>query len=161
MGQPLSCGNIRKREMSVFEKTNNAFKDCDIDALERQLPWNIQEDVIIVSGDTDEYKHIGGSGGNVTTYFCKSCNTRVEYFFDMFDVIVMVPIGCFDEVKSFEPKLEIWTKEKLSWMSDNGCFIDRVQDMGVQERLMTLLASLEDRWTCISKKDPRPSYRHI
>ena len=38
MGQPLSCGNIRKREMSVFEKTNNPFKDCDIDALERQLP---------------------------------------------------------------------------------------------------------------------------
>ena len=103
------------------------------------------EDEIIVSGDTDEYTHIGGSGGNVTTYFCKSCNTRVKYFFDMFDGIVMVPVGCFDKVKSFEPKLEIWTKEKLSWMSDNGCFIERVQDMGIQERLMTLLASLEDR----------------
>ena len=38
MEQPLSCDNIRKREMSVFEKTINAFKDCDIDALERQLP---------------------------------------------------------------------------------------------------------------------------
>ena len=34
MRQPLSCDNIRKREMSVFEKTINAFKDRDIDALE-------------------------------------------------------------------------------------------------------------------------------
>ena len=40
---------------------------------------------------------------------------------------------------------EIWTDEKLTWLSDNGCFVERVKDMGVQERLMVLLASLEDR----------------
>lgn len=33
------------------------------------------EDEIIVSGDTDAYTHIGGSGGNVVIHFCQSCNT--------------------------------------------------------------------------------------
>lgn len=104
------------------------------------------EDEIQITGNTDCYTHQGGSGGDVTTHFCVRCNTRVKYFFDIFEGIVLVPIGCFDEVKSFEPKLEIWTDEKLTWLSDNGCFVERVKDMGVQERLMVLLASLEDRW---------------
>mgnify|MGYP001057021959 FL=1 len=103
------------------------------------------EDEIQITGNTDCYTHQGGSGGDVTTHFCVRCNTRVKYFFDIFEGIVLVPIGCFDEVKSFEPKLEIWTDEKLTWLSDNGCFVERVKDMGVQERLMVLLASLEDR----------------
>ena len=32
--QSISCNNIRKQEISVFEKTINAFKDRDINALE-------------------------------------------------------------------------------------------------------------------------------
>lgn len=59
--------------------------------------------------------------------------------------MVLVPIGCFDKVKSFEPRLEIWTDEKLSWISDNGCFVERVKDSGVQERLMELLEVIGNR----------------
>jgi hypothetical protein len=103
------------------------------------------EEEISVEGDTDIYVFKGGSGEDVTVHYCRNCNTRVKYYFDVFDGIVLVPIGCFDNVKDFKPRLEIWTDEKLSWLQDDGCIQTSVQDSGVQERLISLLEVLENR----------------
>ena len=57
-----------------------------------------------------------------------------------------MPLGAFDNAKDIEGlKLEIWTSEKLKFLKDNGCFVERIEDSGVSERLMGLLAALEDR----------------
>ena len=103
------------------------------------------EEEISIEGETDVYVFNGGSGEDITVHFCVACNTRVKYYFDIFDGIVLVPIGCFDNVKDFKPRLEIWTDEKLSWLQDDGCIHTRVRDSGVHERLLSLLEALENR----------------
>ena len=96
------------------------------------------------SGATNVYQFEGGSGQSITVHFCETCNSRSYYYFDVFEGLVIVPIGCFDNVKQLKPKLEIWTSEKLSWLEDDGCIQLRIADSGMQERLEAMLAKLND-----------------
>jgi hypothetical protein len=56
-----------------------------------------------------------------------------------------IPVGMFDEPQDIKPWLEIWTDAKLNWVKDDGCITNSVPDMGVQERLVEVLESLENR----------------
>jgi hypothetical protein len=56
-----------------------------------------------------------------------------------------IPIGMFDDPEEIKPWLEIWTDSKLDWVKDNGCLTNSVPDSGVQERLVEVLESLENR----------------
>jgi hypothetical protein len=51
----------------------------------------------------------------------------------------------FDDPQDIKPWLEIWTDAKLNWVKDDGCITNSVPDMGVQERLVEVLESLENR----------------
>jgi hypothetical protein len=103
------------------------------------------EEEITFTGETDSYTYEGGSGMNITASFCKNCHIRVAARPEVMEGIVAVSIGLFDDSKQFEPKLEIWTSEKLGWLKDSDCVQERVPDSGVSERLMALLESLENR----------------
>jgi hypothetical protein len=59
--------------------------------------------------------------------------------------VTSIPIGMFDDSHILKPWLEIWTDTKLDWVKDDGCITNSVPDSGVQERLMQLLESLENR----------------
>ena len=105
-----------------------------------------QEDEVTFSGDEVHYEYEGGSGGNMKTGFCPKCHTRVTSRPEVMAGVVALPLGTFDDSKSFDGlKLEIWTSEKLSFVKDNGCFEMSVEDSGVQERFMGLLEALDNR----------------
>jgi hypothetical protein len=59
--------------------------------------------------------------------------------------VTIVPIGMFDDPHSLIPKLEVFTEQKLSWVSDKDVIQHRFPDQGLKERLIQLLESLENR----------------
>ena len=103
------------------------------------------EEEITFTGETDTYTFEGGSGMDITAPFCKNCHIRVAARLEIMEGIVALSIRLIDDSKQFEPKLEIWTSEKLGWLKDSDCVQERVPDSGVSERLMALLESLENR----------------
>lgn len=122
-----NCNNCRKMSGSVRVATMYA------------------EDEIKFTGETDVYTYSGGSGNDIHSHFCKKCNTNVFNLPTVMEGMVSVPLGVFENANEFKPKLEIWTSTKLDWLKDDGCIMERVEDSGVAERLMTLLESLENR----------------
>ena len=95
-------------------------------------------------GATNVYQFEGGSGQSITVYFCETCNYRSYYYFDVFEGLVIVPIGCFDNLKQLKPKLAIWKSEKLSWLEDDRCIQLKIADSEMQERLEAMLSKLND-----------------
>ena len=97
------------------------------------------------AGDVVEYAYVGGSGGKLYTQHCSTCHVNVYITLDYMEGITSVPLGMFDDPTLFKPKLEIFTQSKLDWVKDDGCIVNSVPDMGVQERLVALLESLDNR----------------
>ena len=105
-----------------------------------------QEDEVSFEGEQVFYEYEGGSGGNMKMGFCPNCHTRVSARPEILEGIVGMPLGTFKNSKDIEGlKLEIWSSEKLKFLSDNGCFEMSVEDSGVMERLVTLIESVENR----------------
>tara|TARA_Y100000590_G_C15738911_1_gene1019540 strand:+ start:2364 stop:2810 length:447 start_codon:yes stop_codon:yes gene_type:complete len=122
-----NCNNCRKMSGSVRIATMYAADEIEF------------------TGETDVYTYSGGSGNDIHSHFCKKCNTNVFNLPTVMEGMVSVPLGVFENSTQFKPKLEIWTSTKLDWLKDDGCIMERVEDSGVAERLMTLLESLENR----------------
>ena len=101
-------------------------------------------DEISFTGETDTYTYSGGSGMDIHLHFCKTCNVNVFSLPEVMDGMISVPLGVLDNPHSFEPKMEIWTSAKLGWVKDNGCIVERVEDSGEAERLISLLETLEN-----------------
>ena len=97
------------------------------------------------TGAVSEYVYQGGSGGKIYTQSCPNCHTCAYATLDFMEGITVIPVGMFDDPHPIIPKLEIWTDSKLSWLKDDGCIENSVPDSGVQERLMQLLETLENR----------------
>ena len=105
-----------------------------------------QEDEVSFKGEQVFYEYEGGSGGNMKMGFCPKCHTRVSARPEILEGVVGMPLGTFKNAKDIEGlKLEIWSSEKLKFLSDNGCFEMSVEDSGVMERLVTLIESVENR----------------
>ena len=102
-------------------------------------------DEVTWSGAINEYVYQGGSGGNLYTQHCPNCHTNVYATLDAMEGMTSIPIGMFDETQDLKPWLEIWTNAKLDWVKDDGCITNSVPDSGVQERLIEVLESLENR----------------
>jgi len=103
------------------------------------------QDEVKIKGSTKEYIYEGGSGGKIYSQHCENCFTLTHATFDYMEGMVALPIGMFDKAKDFKPRLEIWTSEKLDWLKDDGCIVNKVEDSGVKERLVELLEKIENR----------------
>ena len=104
-----------------------------------------QDEISIEGANLKEYIYKGGSGGNIYAQHCDKCFTFTHATFDYMEGMIALPIGVFDKAKEFKPKLEIWTSEKLDWLKDDGCIVNKVEDSGVKERLVELLEKVENR----------------
>jgi len=102
-------------------------------------------DEVTWTGAISEYVYQGGSGGNLYTQHCPNCHTNVYTTLDYMEGMTSIPVGMFDDPQEIKPWLEIWTDAKLNWVKDDGCITNSVPDMGVQERLVEVLESLENR----------------
>jgi len=59
--------------------------------------------------------------------------------------MVSVPLSCFNNTSELAPKVEIWSDEKLTFLSKSECILEYCECNGIPERLNALLSSLESR----------------
>ena len=104
-----------------------------------------EEDEIEVTGQLEKYTYNGGSGGSIELFFCPKCSTKAYYTVEVIEGLAIIPIGTLDDSKKHEPDIEIFTNEKLPWLSDNGCISERFEEAAVMERIEKVLLSLSDR----------------
>jgi len=103
---------------------------------------------IETSGETNSYEFTGGSGYNNTAHFCTNCYVRVmmQPAKEVMEGMVGLPLGTFENAKSISPKIQIWTSEKLDFLTKPDSGVEEsFEDSGIPERLMAVLANMEDR----------------
>ena len=59
--------------------------------------------------------------------------------------MIVIPIGVLDKSLELKPKSEIFNNYKLPWLKDDGCIQESFEESAVEERLMMLLETLENR----------------
>ena len=98
-------------------------------------------------GETSVYEFAGGSGFINKAYFCSKCHVRVYNKFapEVMEGMVSIPLGCFNNTNDLAPKVEIWSEEKLTFLSKSECVLETFEGNGIPERLSALLSSLESR----------------
>ena len=103
------------------------------------------EEEIGIEGPSSSYEFLGGSGMPLWSHFCEKCGCRVFAKAESFPGMVMMSLGSFDNSQELKPKGEIFTNYKLDWLKDDGCIEERFEEAAVEERLMSLLETLENR----------------
>ena len=59
--------------------------------------------------------------------------------------MVSIPLGCFNNTIELAPKVEIWSEEKLTFLSKSECVLEIFEGNGIPERLNAHLSNLETR----------------
>jgi hypothetical protein len=103
------------------------------------------ESEIEIEGPTKTYEYTGGSGHKMTASHCTNCMTKIAVRPEIFEGMLGVPVGMFDNAKSFTPKMEMWNSERLPFLASSECMEDRFDDSAVAERLSALIEALENR----------------
>ncbi len=106
-----------------------------------------------LEGETNIYEFARGSGFINRAHFCSTCNLRV-YNKPAPEVMVSIPLGCFDNINQLAPKVEIWSEEILAFLSKFECILESFEGNGIPERLNALLSSLEGRYEFLFLKKP-------
>ena len=98
-------------------------------------------------GETNVYEFAGGSGFINKACFCAKCHVRVynKPAPEVMEGMVSIPLGCFNKTDGLVPKVEIWSEEKLAFLSKSECVLESFEGNGIPERLNALLSSLETR----------------
>ena len=64
---------------------------------------------------------------------------------EVMEGMVSIPLDCFDIPNDLAPKVEIWSEEKLSFLSKSECVLEAFEGNEIPERLIALLSSMESR----------------
>ena len=100
-----------------------------------------------ISKVREVYEFAGGSGSTNKAYFCSKCNVRVynKTAPEVMEGMVSILLGCFNNTSELAPIVEIWSEEKLTFLSKSECILESFEGNGIPERLNALLSSLESR----------------
>ena len=98
-------------------------------------------------GEKNVYEFAGGSGLINKAFFCLKCHARNynKLAPEVMEGMVSIPLGCFDKAGGLVPKVEIWSEEKLTFLSKSECVLETFEGNGIPESLNALLSSLESR----------------
>jgi len=98
-----------------------------------------------INGHIHEFVTSGGSGLPVHYFSCVNCATRVYITPEFLDGFQLIPLGTFDDSLQFEPKMEIFTNYKVTWIRDNGCLKESFEESAVIERIGAMMENLDQR----------------
>ena len=57
--------------------------------------------------------------------------------------MVSIPLGCFNNTSELVPKVEIWSEEKLTFLSASECILEAFEGNGIPEVLNAPLSIIE------------------
>ena len=58
--------------------------------------------------------------------------------------MIMVSLGCLDKPDTFTPDYQIWSTQKLPWLTDDGSIASSSDGAAVAERLQLVLSDLDN-----------------
>jgi len=68
-----------------------------------------------ISGDLTEYSYDSDSGNRMTRYACPVCTAPIYGVGSGSPDVVVIRVGSFDDISSFEPKAVIYTDSAVAW----------------------------------------------
>lgn len=75
-----------------------------------------ETDFRLLSGDPKAFSYVANSGKKLDRRFCADCGSRVfTSNLESFPGLVFVQLGSLDRPDLIAPKLEMFTKRRLSW----------------------------------------------
>ena len=69
----------------------------------------------------------------MVNYNCPNCSSICYRKGEVFEGLVGIPLGAYDNLQKFEPSIEIWTSQKLPLLRDNGCIKESFEDSGLMQ----------------------------
>lgn len=76
-----------------------------------------EDDFTLISGKPKGFHYIAESGKGLYRNFCSECGARLfSTKLESFPGLVFVTLGSLDRPELIAPKLEMFTKRRLSWM---------------------------------------------
>ncbi|MBY5990978.1 GFA family protein [Ferrimonas balearica] len=95
-----NCRNCQRRTGSVFGV--GAYFGLD--------------DVVERKGTPRQYRIEGDSGQSVVSHFCPNCGSTLFVETQMFQGMLGIPVGGFNEPDFPEPTLSVWNRSKYHWV---------------------------------------------
>ena len=76
------------------------------------------DDFTLTKGDTQAFGFVADSGGKLDRNYCAACGSRLYTSnLDSFPGAVFVQLGSLDDPKGITPKLEMYVKRRLPWVT--------------------------------------------
>jgi len=76
-----------------------------------------QDDFTLISGNPKARRYVHASGKTLDRNFCPDCGSRVfSTNLQSFPGVVFVMLGSLDRPELIQPKLEMFTRRRLTWM---------------------------------------------
>lgn len=77
------------------------------------------EDSLSVSGSSDRYSEIGGSGSTIEHFRCAQCGTILYSRPHILKIIVAIPAATLKDASIFKPLAHVWVRSKEPWLDIN------------------------------------------
>lgn len=113
------CGQVTYK---LFEAPQNVIachcKECQkLSTSAFSVTAVVATNAIEFSGEMKQWTRIADSGNKNSGYFCSNCGTRIYQFNPEQPDSIKLKLKPVDKVSEslFEPKIHVWTSEKLSW----------------------------------------------
>jgi len=77
-----------------------------------------EADFVLRSGETTAYSYVADSGSSLDRNFCATCGARLfTNNLQSFPATVFIQLGSLDDPGNIEPKLEMFVKRRLPWVT--------------------------------------------
>ena len=102
------CLNCKKRSGSAF-------------AVQARWP----KTHVTIEGQSKTFVKVADSGNRAIFHFCPECGSDLHYENEgVFDDLVAIPLGAFDEPFSLIPGSSVWEERKHDWVDISGDGVD-------------------------------------
>jgi hypothetical protein len=102
-------------------------------------------DDINITGEVKKYSYKGGSGNLLHFVFCPQCGSKIHSQPDLIEGMIYIPCGILKEHYKFEPKVELFSSNKASFLKEVKATAESYEHNGTIERIEELLENLEQR----------------
>jgi hypothetical protein len=113
------CGQVTYK---LFEAPQNVIachcRECQkLSTSAFSVTAVVATNAIAFNGEMKQWTRIADSGNKNSGYFCPNCGTRIYQFNPDQPDSIKLKLKPVDKASEslFEPKIHVWTSEKLSW----------------------------------------------
>ena len=114
------CGRVRYQTTCINSrfKVNCHCRDCQkLSGSPYVSLMGVPAESFTVSGEVKCFEHQGGNGGQMLTFCCRHCNSRVYGKPELARGMIMIAATSLDVPENFRPNADVFVKSAVSWDS--------------------------------------------